>query len=87
MFPDKGSPYYYHLNLSKKTGQRGSRLKQPEVTWSADADRSVAPDMTQEKWEQSGERFPRYHTSELKASRVKNRLLSKLDKLLVQNIL
>jgi len=53
MFPDKGGPiYYYGVNLSKKTGIRGAKLKQPEVTWSADADRSLDPDMTQEKWEQ-----------------------------------
>jgi len=53
MFPDRGGPlYYYSVNLSKKTGIRGAKLKQPEVTWSADADRSVDPDMTQDKWEQ-----------------------------------
>jgi len=53
MFPDKGGAvYYYNLNLSKKTGQHGTKLKQPEVTWSADTDKSVAPGMTQEEWEQ-----------------------------------
>jgi len=88
MFPDKGSPvYYYGINLSKKTGQCGAKLKQPEVTWSADADRSVDPGMTQEEWERGNKQFLRYKTGELKSTKARNKLLSKIDKLLVQNIL
>jgi len=52
IFPDKGGPLYYHgINLSKKTGQHGAKLKKPEKTWSTDADKSVDPGMTQEEWE------------------------------------
>jgi len=87
MFPVTGSPYYSCQDMAKKTGQRSAKLKNPETIWSADADKSVHPNMTQEKWEQSDERFPRYHTSELKATRVENRLLSKLENLPIGNIL
>jgi len=88
IFPDKSDPlYYYGEDLSKKTRQRGAKLKQPEVTWSADAERSVGPGMTQEVWEGDDERFLRYKTSELKSTKEKNKLLSKIDKLPTQNIL
>jgi len=43
--------------------------------------------MTQDKWYGLPRRFQRYHTSELKATQVENQLLSKLENLLVQNIL
>jgi len=88
IFPDKGGPmYYYGINISKKTGVRGAKLKQPKITWSAQADRSVDPDMTQEKWEWGEERFPRYKTGELKSTKYRNKLLSKINNLLTQNIL
>jgi len=48
IFPDRGGALYYHgRDLSKKTGQRGAKLKQPEVIWSADAEKSVGPGMSQ----------------------------------------
>jgi len=36
------------------------RLQNPNVVWSATATESVHPDMTQEEWEESNRRFPRY---------------------------
>jgi len=52
-------------------------------------DYSVDDDMTPEEWETTvlSYLYPRYHTSELIATRDKNKLLSKLDNLLVENIL
>jgi len=47
----------------------------------------VNPDMTQEKWERSNERFPRYKTGELKTTKIRRKLLSKTNNLPVQNIL
>jgi len=88
IFLDKDNPlYYFNLNLLEKPGLYGTVIDQPNLTWSASADRSVDPDMTQEKWEQSKERFPRYKTGELKSTRSRNKLLSKTNNLLVQNIL
>jgi len=86
MFPVTGSPYYSHLDIARIKGQRG-KLKQPEVIWSATTDKSVAPDITQEKWEGSGRRFSRYHTGKLMVTQVENRLLSKLENLPIGNIL
>jgi len=51
MFPHRNNPYYFCNNLTKKTGQHGARLKNPETVWLAAADESVRPDMTQEEWE------------------------------------
>jgi len=59
MFPHRNNPYYFCNNLTKKTGQHGARLKNPETVWSATADESVHPDMTQEEWEGSDKQFPR----------------------------
>jgi hypothetical protein len=88
IFPDKGGPLYYQgRDISKKTRQRGAKLKQPEVIWSADAEKSVGPGMSQEVWEGGNERFLRYKTGELKSTKEKNKLLSKINKLPVQNIL
>jgi len=87
MFPDIDNPYYLRRNITKKTGQRGARLKNPEVIWSAAADESVHPNMMQEEWKESDRQFPRYHTGKLMVTWVKNRLLSKLEKLPTKNIL
>jgi len=87
MFLHRNNPYYFCNNLTKKTGQHGARLKNPERIWSAATDESVDPDMTQEEWEGSDRRFPRYHTGELMATCSKNKLLSKLENLPTQNIL
>jgi len=88
IFPDRGGPLYYRSrDISKKTRQHGAKLKQPEVIWSADAERSASPSMSQEDWEEGDERFPRYKTGELKSTRERNKLLSKIDKLPIQNIL
>jgi len=87
MFPHRNNPYYFCYNLTKKTGQHGARLKNPETVWSAAADESVCPDMTQEEWEGSNKQFPRYHTGELIATHSKNKLLSKLENLPTENIL
>jgi len=35
MFPDTNNPYYLRRDITKKTGQPGTRLKNPEVIWSA----------------------------------------------------
>jgi len=43
--------------------------------------------MTDEEWAKSHKRFPRYHTGELKATRVQNLLLSKLDNFPMKRIL
>jgi len=77
MFSGAGNTYYSCQDVAKKKGQRG-KLKQPETIWSASADKSVDPDMTQEKWEVIGDS---HFTGELMGTQVKNRLLSKLEKL------
>jgi len=87
MFPDVNNPYYFCRNISKKTGEFGARLKNPETTWSAKADKSVHPDMMQEEWNKEERQFPRYHTGELKTTRIENRLLSKLENFPTENIL
>jgi len=43
--------------------------------------------MTDEAWARAGKRFPRYHTGELKATRIQNQLLSKLDNFPMKRIL
>jgi len=53
MFPPKNNPYYNRRDISKKTGQHGTRLQNPETAWSTKADNSVIPGMTQEVWEGS----------------------------------
>jgi len=87
MFPHGNNPYYHCNNLTKKTGQHGTKLKNPKTVWSATADESVESDMTQEKWEGSNKQFPRYHTGELIVTHSKNKLLSKLENLPTENIL
>jgi len=82
-----GKPYYYPEDITKKKGGRGAKLKNPKQTWSIEADESKSPSMTDEEWAEAGKRFPRYHTGELKATRVQNRLLSKLDNFPMKRIL
>jgi len=38
MFPHRNNPYCFQNNLTKRTGQHGARLKNPETVWSATAD-------------------------------------------------
>jgi len=48
MFPHRNNPYYFHNNLTKKTGQHGAGLKNPETVWSAAA-QNILQDMQSKK--------------------------------------
>jgi len=86
MFPEDDEPLYYEEDdILKKSGER---LKQPEIIWSQDMDKSVDPTMTQRKWRTKHDRFPRYgKTGELMSTKYDDTLLSKLDNFPMDKIL
>jgi len=86
MFPDDDEPLYYEEeDIEKKSGER---LKQPEIIWSQDMDKSVDPKMRQKIWRRRHKRFPRYETTgELMSTKFNDILLSKLDNFPMDKIL
>jgi len=93
MFPSGKKNRYYHPEDFEKIDKYGvhsdEKLKNPKKNWSKAVDYSVDKDMTQEEWEGTviSYPYPKYHTGELIATCDKNKLLSKIDNLPIQNIL